>query len=105
MRHAGGILKNRIMDEEKERPRYQPPSAELRSKQKENPEGVRQRGPPTGQVRSYTNACPVRSRGRSSRPTSNGVKVRFSLCREGMGGEHKSCNIEITAHAEENKKG
>ena len=44
MRHAGGILKNRIMDEEKERPRYQPPSAELRSKQKEVKEKIEDAG-------------------------------------------------------------
>ena len=50
MRHAGGVLKNRIMNEEKERPRYHPPSAELRGKQKETPKESAN-ADPTGQVR------------------------------------------------------
>ena len=48
MRHAGGVLKNRIMNEEKERPRYHPPSAELRGKQKETPKESAS-ADPTGQ--------------------------------------------------------
>ena len=44
MRHAGGVLKNRIMDEEKERPRYHPLSAELRGKQKEVKEKLEDAG-------------------------------------------------------------
>src|SRR3989344_5215136 len=75
------------MDEEKERPRYYPPLAKLQGKQKETPKESRR--DPTRQVKSYINACPVRSRGRNSRPTSNGVKVRFSLCRKGIGREER----------------
>ena len=68
------------MDEEKERPRYYPPLAKLQGKQKETPKESRR--DPTRQVKSYINACPVRSRARDKvaspedrgAATSNGAK-------------------------------